>query len=195
MLTLTEELYIAEGLIRKCYKHPTDNNVCVKICKPTTRAESRLKKELLYLTKIQKNKSTDVPYAKFLGEIDTNLGTGYLYDMVCDEKSNELSKTLEYYLNKKNSNVFNTILEKAICDLKEKMIKYKVFSNDLNARNICCKYLANGGIELIIVDGMGHRDFLPLADYIKYFAKKKVNRWFDKSDFYTSLAINCSGDY
>lgn len=35
-------------------------------------------------------------------------------------------------------------------------------------------------MEMIIIDGIGHRDFFPLADWFVYFARKKVNRAFEK---------------
>ena len=37
--------------------------------------------------------------------------------------------------------------------------------------------------ELIIIDGIGHRDFFPLADWFNYFSKKKVERTFKRWKF------------
>lgn len=190
MITLNESLYIAEGLIRKCYKHPTDENLCIKVCKLEDRAQNRFKKEIIYLTKIQKKQKNNIPYSRYLGTVETNLGTGHLYDLICDEATNELSKTLEFYLKNDNDELFQKKLEKAVFKLKDDMIHHKVFSNDLFSRNICCKIHKDDSIELIIVDGMGHRDFIPLADHITHFAKKKVNRWFEKSDFYTNGKVH-----
>ncbi len=187
MLVLTEDLFIAEGLVKKCYSHPSNINLCVKLCKPENKATKQLKKELNYLNKIQKKDCGNLSFpffSKFLGTVKTNLGEGYLYDLVFDETTGNNSKTLEFYLNNKNSNDFDTELKKAIDTLKNQMISNKVFANDLIARNICCKILRDNTLQLVIVDGMGHRDFFPIAEYLPYFAKKKVERRLSKSDFY-----------
>lgn len=190
MLVLTEDLFIAEGLIKKCYHHPSNTKLCVKICKSVDTAKINHEKELNYLNKIQKKDWSNLSshlFSKFLGTTKTNLGEGYIYDLVFDEVNGKKSKTLEFYVNNNNSAEFDTELQKSIETLKNQMIKSKVFARDLVARNICCKVLKNGSVQLVIVDGMGHSDFIPVAEHLHYFAKKKVNRSFNKSDFYPYL--------
>jgi hypothetical protein len=69
------------------------------------------------------------------------------------------------------------------------MIKHKIFTRDLRSRNICCRIInEKNDIELVIVDGIGHRDFFPLADWFDFFSRKKVERTFDKWKF------NCLND-
>lgn len=190
MLVLTEDLFIAEGLVKKCYSHPTETSLCIKICKPLDTAQINHEKELHYLNKIQKKNWNHLSFpffSRFLGTTKTNLGEGYIYDLVFDEVNGKKSKTLEFYVNNNNSAEFDTELQKSIETLKNQMIKSKVFARDLVARNICCKILKDNTIQLIIVDGMGHRDFIPVAEHLHFFAKKKVNRSFNKSDFYPYL--------
>jgi hypothetical protein len=187
MIILDESLFIAEGLVKKSYLHPSNTKLCIKLCKPIHKAKVHLEKELQYLNKIQKKNLKNLSYpffSNFLGTTETNLGKGYLYDLVYDETTNEKSRTLEFYLNNNNSSTFNIKLEQSIEVLRNEMIVNKVFAHDLVARNICCKVLKNGDLQLVIVDGMGHRDFFPVADYLSYFAKKKIDRRFIKSDFY-----------
>lgn len=90
---------------------------------------------------------------------------------------------MEYYLLHSNK-ISDYKLESALIALKKMMIKYRVFTRDLRSRNICCR-LINGDndIELIIIDGIGHRDFFPLADWFNYFSKKKVERTFKRWKF------------
>ena len=63
------------------------------------------------------------------------------------------------------------------------MTIHKVFTRDLRSRNLCCKILKNNSIQIIIIDGIGHRDFFPFADLFNYFSKKKVDRTFKKWHF------------
>lgn len=189
MITLTTKNYISEGLARKCYTHPNNPNLCIKIGKPEIE-ESHLYKEINYFRKI-KNKDTTkfnyLFYSKYHGEITTNLGKGFVYDLIKDETTDEISLTLRHYLEMKNSPITDQNLKKALDLLKGQMIQHKIFVGDLRARNICCKILNNNSIEFIVVDGLGHRDFFPLADWFHYFARKKVERRFLKAQL-NSLA-------
>jgi hypothetical protein len=184
MLTLNEGHYIGEGEIRFCYYHPDNQNLCVKIPRKNTTRNYTLK-EIKYFNKLSKrnNKYTYKFYSDFQGEELTNLGLGQKFDLIRDYSSNEVSKTLEYYLLHSNK-ISDYKLESALIALKKMMIKYRVFARDLRSRNICCR-LINGDndIELIIIDGIGHRDFFPLADWFNYFSKKKVERTFKRWKF------------
>jgi hypothetical protein len=181
MIQLEDKHYIGEGEIRFCYEHPEDKNLCIKIPRPeTTRAYTN--KELLYFKKLSRRNKAKYQYpfySDFHNEVKTNLGLGQVFDLVRDETTGNISKTLEYYL-MESKVVPDEQIESALSDLKQHMTKYKVFTRDLRSRNICCKLKNNNSIELIIIDGIGHRDFFPLADWFHYFSKKKVDRTFTR---------------
>lgn len=184
MINLHDAHYIGEGEIRFCYEHPNDKDLCVKIPRQETTREYT-NKELLYFKKLSKRDKTKYKYpfySDFHNEVETNLGLGQVFDLVRDETNEEISKTLEHYLTNP-SDIKDDQLKLALADLKQQMIKYRVFTRDLRARNICCKVKQNGDIELVIIDGIGHRDFFPFADWVNYFSKKKIDRTFTKWHF------------
>ena len=184
MIYLEKNHFIGEGEIRFCYEHPLNDQFCVKIPRVET-TRDYTEKELKYFKKLSKRSKVNFQfpfYADFRQEIETNLGLGQVFDLVRDETTNEISKTLEYYLTKDNS-IDDNKLEDALKILKKQMIKHKVFTRDLRARNICCRIKNDGTVELVTVDGIGHRDFFPFADWFYYFSKKKVNRTFKKWHF------------
>lgn len=184
MVNLSNNNYISEGEIRACYEHPEDRNLCIKIPKPEVSREYTYK-EILYYKKINKRRRSNgkyLFYSNFIGEIETNLGLGQMFDLVRDETTGKISKTLEYYLNK-DTFLTDSQLDKALLHLKKQMIDHKIFARDLRARNICCKLKRDNIIELVIIDGIGHRDFFPFADYSTFFARKKIERTFEKWHF------------
>lgn len=190
MIQLSKENYIAEGLERKCYYHPTEVNLCVKIGKAGVDPK-RLDLEIDYFNKINKRDSKKYSYpfySDFYGKETTNYGIGYIYDIVRDEKSNNLSLTLRDYLEMPDSPIKDEVIVTALECLKTQMIKHKVFVGDLRARNLCCKILKDNSIQLIVIDGIGHRDFFPFADYFRYFAKRKVERRFIKANLHSLVA-------
>ncbi|WP_346881181.1 YrbL family protein [uncultured Algibacter sp.] len=191
MIQIKKDHYIGEGLARTCYCIPDDNHLCVKIGKPDVEV-SHLYKEINYYKKIKHNDISkfDYPfYAKYHGEVETNLGTGFVYDLIRDETTQNISLTLRQYLQMEDSPFPDSVFIKGLNRLRHQMIKHKVFVGDLKARNVCVKVLKNNTVELIVVDGLGHRDFFPLADWFHYFAKKKVSRRFLKAKFHSLSAL------
>lgn len=184
MIQLNDSHYIGEGEIRFCYEHPHDKQLCIKIPRVETTREYT-NKELLYFKKLLKRNKTKYKYpfySDFDKEEETNLGLGQIFDLVRDETNGKISKTLEYYLTE-NPIIEDEKLEHALSLLKKQMTKHKVFTRDLRARNICCKINKDDSVELVIIDGIGHRDFFPFADWFNYFSKKKVDRTFTKWHF------------
>jgi len=190
MIEIKDEHYIAEGLARKCYYHPDDTNLCIKVGKPEIEVK-HLYKEIHYFDKIKHKDITKYAYpfyANYLGEVTTNLGVGFVYDLIKDETTKNISLTLRHYLEMPDAPFSDGMFVKGLDLLKQQMITHKVFVGDLRARNICVKILKDNTFQLIIIDGIGHRDFFPLADWFHYFAKKKVERRFLKANLHSLTA-------
>lgn len=185
MINISAKHYIGEGDIRTCYEHPENKFLCIKIPKPHVK-EEYTNKELRYFKKIKKHTKNDSSfYSDYRGEVSTNLGIGQTFDLIRDESTGKISKTLEFYLLQNQQTIPISKLEKALSVLKDQMLKYKVFTRDLRARNICCKKLNENKIELVIIDGLGHSDFFPFADYVTYFSKRKLIRSYHRWHFNT----------
>ena len=182
-----EEDYIAEGMYQVCYRHPENKKICIKISKPNA-VIPRVEKELKYYKQLNKRKrlkNRNSFFAKYLKTIDTNLGVGLSYDFITDEVSGEVSKTLEYYLLHPEAKMSIEILQQKYEGLIASLIDCKVMAVDLWARNICCQRMMDGDIRLVIIDGLGHRDFLPLVDWFSYFTRKKLYRRMRKNHMTT----------
>lgn len=155
--------------------------MCIKVPGPKITREYTFK-EILYFRKIAKRNKSKYAYqfySDFYDEAETNFDLGQIFDLIRDETTGNISQTLEFYILKSNT-IADDKLEKALLELKQQMTKHKVFTRDLRARNICCKLKKDDSIELVIIDGIGHRDFFPFADWFHYFSKKKVERTFTK---------------
>ncbi len=182
MIEISDEHYIGEGGFQKCYIHPNDGNLCVKISKPRIRKNARIEGELKYYSKIQKKDTTKFEYvffARYFGEVETNLGKGYVYDLIKDEITQGISLTLADYLQMPNSPIPEKKLIEGLDRLKQQLIINKILVRDLTGKNICCKVLKDTSIELIVVDGVGHKDIIPLVDWIQFFTKMKIEHVFN----------------
>lgn len=103
--------------------------------------------------------------------VETNIGTGYVFDLVADS-DNQPSKTLEYYLNQPNIE----LLAGPLLNLKDYLIQNLVITKEIKARNIAC--INNNGVieSCVIVDDIGNTEFIPFSDYFTLLAKRKINR-------------------
>ena len=145
MIEIRDTHYISEGLARKVYLHPENNDLCIKIGKPGVDIH-HLYKEIKYYHKIKNKDSSKFGYmfyVKYHGEIETNIGTGFVYDLIKDETTKNISLTLRHYLEMSNSPFSDEKFVKGLDRLKFEMIKNKIFVGDLRARNICVKLLNN----------------------------------------------------
>ena len=69
---------------------------------------------------------------------------------------------------------------KVLAEFRSWMERHSVFAN-FHHDNICAKRLADGSIRLIAIDGIGHHEFIPVSDYIPFFARRKLRRSFKKN--------------
>jgi len=178
MIIIKEEDFIGEGGFQKCYAHPNDKNFCIKVITKDINT-TRLGYEIKYIKKISKRSFNKIEYpffSKYYKKIETNIGTGYIYDLVRDEDTGEVSKTMADYLLDETPKFSDETLQQAFDKLLTLMIKHRVIANDLYSNNICCKVLKNGTIEMILIDGLGHKDLIPFAEWFRFLTKQKVER-------------------
>ncbi len=181
MIEIEEKHYIGQGKLQKCYIHPDNDNLCLKIKINEQYENPRVNREVKYYKKIQKKHISAPFFAKYYGEVNTNLGVAHIYDLIKDETTNNVSLTMDDYLKMGNSPFSDELFISKLEKLKKLMIKHKIIVRDLMGKNICCKVLKNKSVELIIIDGVGHRDFIPLVEWIHFFTNRKINKIFYKN--------------
>ena len=170
--------YVAEGMYQVCYRHPESKDLCIKISKPDA-IRDRVQKELKYYKQLNKRRSLKnkkLVYSKYIETVTTNFGQGLCYEFITDEKTGDVSKTLEHYLMYPDPNIPIALLQKKYEALINYLISNRIMALDLWAKNICCQRKQDGTVNLLIIDGLGHRDFLPLVNWFSYFTKKKLHR-------------------
>ena len=176
MITIQEKYYIGEGKFQRCYVHPNNDNLCLKTKIDEQHQDPRVDREIKYYKKIQRKKKSIPFIAKYHGEENTNYGNASVFDLVRDETTNKVSLSIHDYLEMENSPFSHELFVSELIKLKKKLIKNKIIVRDLTGKNICCKILKDNSVELIVIDGVGHRDFIPLVEWIPFFTKRKINK-------------------
>ena len=170
-LEISSQHYITEGSQRLLYKHPENQDLCIKIPKEDSN-QRYVGREIKYTHKYQKKLKWLPAYH---GTIETTLGKGYIFDLVTN------------YDGSVAQSVQSLGGQKSLEGLKEKVEElYQVYLNqgivvsDMHSGNLVAKKITETEYELWIVDGIGNSDFLKVCDISKYFLKKKLIRKFGR---------------
>jgi hypothetical protein len=172
-VSLSAQLFVAEGTDRKCFRHPDKSNLCIKVLHPERRA-GRFWREIRYYSSLRRRGADLQHLSRFHGLVDTNLGKGAVFDLVLDDDA-RVSKSLDHYLDQ-NDRGFNDWVVGEIENLKQNLYQEWIVFHDLNPTNILVKRLGFDDFSLVVIDGIGHNHSIPLASYSRLLARKKITR-------------------
>jgi hypothetical protein len=179
MLILTDENFMARGTLRRCYTHPHEQGLCVKVSDATLLAIKRQQRELAYYDSLQKRNVSLHYISQYKGEVQTNLGPGYLYERIHSE-SGETAQTLTDLVSQRPD--LHPQLFEELQRLASYLVQNRVFFHDVLGKHILCPLHTGGkGEEVIsmkIVDALGDTVLIPVLNYIKPLAESKIiRRW------------------
>lgn len=171
-IKLHQRGYITEGSQRLIYTHPDNPELCIKIPKEESN-QRYVSREIKYTKKYQ-DKVSCIP--AFHGTIHTDLGMGYVFDLV-KNYDGSVSQTLRDYA---DGGADMTIIRQKIEQLYALFLEKHIIVSDLHAGNILVRHTTNSDYELWIVDGLGNSDFIKICDISYFFHKKKLMRKFTR---------------
>jgi hypothetical protein len=191
-LQLSPPLFVAEGTDRKCFRHPDDDSRCVKVLHPDTEA-ARFWREIRYYSRLQRRCADFRHLTPYRGLIETNLGKAAVFDLVLDDDG-RISRSLAYYL-AENDRRFNDWVVDEVEQLKQNFYDQWIVFHDLNPTNILVKRLGFDEFRLVVIDGIGHNRFIPLASYSAAFARKKLVRVWNRRyrQWYATFPLGARG--
>lgn len=165
---------VGKGKRRECHVHPQDHNLCIKIVVAGDNKETL--RENAYYGFLEKRNILWTNLPRYYGEVETNLGAGYVFELIRDYDDN-ISKTLEYYLSSSKETESNYHgLSQALPLLKEYLIQHRIMTMELRPKNIAYRKTSDSEGILILVDNIGNSDFIPICRYVQFLATNKINR-------------------
>lgn len=174
LVNIDENLFIAKGMGRKCYIHPNDTNLCIKI--PTPRGERSANRERRYFKRLHlygKNMEMIADYRK---SIKTDIGNGDIFELIRDSDGS-ISKSLGYYLSLNASDINEQITEQ-IEALRVYLSTEYILISDLGSENILLQKDSNGNLKLIVIDGIGDNNQVPFLEFVKPLGlKRSAKKW------------------
>lgn len=187
-MELNESLFFAKGTTRKCFYHPDNEGLCIKI--PMTDQGDRnkgIKKAVLrenkFYKKLQKRNINWQHLSQYKGDIETNLGIGSVYQLIRDDNGH-ISQSLESYFETNNCYGVKcnhcvkkkcNVISRELNNLHTYMQQNKILTTSLLPRNIVVKKESDA-VKLVIIDDIGSSEFIPLSELTAKLTKNKINR-------------------
>lgn len=174
IVSLDDGLLLGEGTKRKCFMHPEDSGICIKIV--SERGRRSAVREIRYLKKLHQRGKSLAHIADFRGTIQTNLGVGDLYEIVRDFDG-KVSKNIGYYLNLGDQGMTSKIVS-AIEDLRVYLSQNLILFSDVRSDNLLVKRYSDGTVKLIIIDGIGDNNQIQIVDYFRPLVLRRcIRKW------------------
>ena len=172
-IDLTPELFVAEGTDRQCYRHPEHPDRCIKVLHADRRG-GRQQREIGYFRSLQRRRVDFTHLTSYHGVVETSLGKGAVFELVCDDDG-RVSTSLAVRLAADDAG-FERWAVAEIERLKQNFFDQWIVFHDLNPTNLLVQRLGYDSFRLVVIDGIGHNHFLPLASFSARFARKKIRR-------------------
>lgn len=191
VLELTDQLFFSQGKNRQCYIYPDDDRLCVKVLHEHSPVKTQ-QRETRYFNYLNK-RGTDWDMVVPLKEmVPTNRGLGAVFELLRDY-DHQVSRSLEYYMLQKNSEL-DALIVSELKRLKKYLLEEIIIFRDLNPLNLLLQQVKPGEYRLMVVDGIGHNDFLPICQMSQHFGREKIKRtWNRKLDYWFSRYDNIFG--
>lgn len=191
-MKLTNNDLLAEGGRRFVYINPEDKTKLIKIVKQEG-IDKKLKKLKFYKRfrpkkvidentedynayKIYNKKSENIFnfIPKLYGYIDTNLGKGLITEYICNYDGT-CSISLKDYI---KINGVDKEIWKSLKVLYKELLDSCLITRELKDFNIVIQIKSDGSKKLYIIDGFGNQEFIPISNYIKFIARRKIRKHF-----------------
>ena len=173
-LTLSDEFFIGMGGRQKTFIHPLDPSKCVKIAYSGNIRD--VEKELRYRRICEDHLKNSLLITKYFGTVQTNFGTGYVYERVRDYDGNT-SKDLGVFLRDADvGKIPVQTVENVLMKFKEDFLRECIVTVDRNTANFMVQESPKGVYQVRIVDNIGTPVLIPLVYYFHFAAEWKARR-------------------
>ena len=203
---LTEELLIGKGGRKDVYINPKNPAQCIKI---NARGDNDHRVEMNYRkSRERRNLPPSALMVSYFGAVETNLGTGYVFERIMDYDGTN-SKTIEELIKlelkarNENSSVRKLLgadkefpkITNVLLRFRKELFRDNVIIADMWPHNYMVQFDTPSDWRVRIVDDFGTSSWIPIMYYIDYFGAKHVRRYWCKfirriTELYPGLLTN-----
>lgn len=187
MLILDDARLIASGEVRHCFEHPADRGLCLKIVHDPGRRKDH-RRELKAFTRIGRRLAGHPrpPVSRYFGPVRTDRGPADAFELIREPTTGDIAPTLHEV---RRDRFQRPALADALNRWRREMRRLMIPFRDAHNRNFVCVRRAAGGFDVVLVDGVGHSDALPLVDWFPPLMRRKIDRHLRRNRLHTTGSI------
>lgn len=164
---------IGKGNSKICYLNPNNPLTCFKISKKEKCKE--IKRDIRFFTSINKKKILSKYLPKYYGSFEDSRFIGYEQELFWNKEGTAMT-VLQFLTVASDQQIQD--LENELEKLKNELFR---LNSDLAPSNIAIQLDQFGKItRMVIIDGIGSSELIPIAKLIPLFGKLKLNREWTK---------------
>ena len=177
-IDLSNAVLIGTGDHKKVFIDPADTHKCIKVLFRTP--DEDLERELKYRKIREKRGLKSKLLTTYFGTVETNFGTGYVFEHVIDFDGST-SRTLAQLL--KNA-VADTrlvpVVTKVMCVFKAMWFEELISVSNVEPGNFMVQRYSETDFTVRIIDNIGSSAFIPLPYYFDCVAKFRTKKYWNR---------------
>ena len=170
-LILTDDLKLGDGNHKVVYAHPSDRNLCVKLL--FTTPDSDFDREMKYRRALGKRAESMTLLTKYYGEIETNLGVGYVFERVIDFDGSNSRTVLDHIQNPRDTNDLIDLL----LQFKRAFIGERFVAAGMDPDNFMVRRISERERRIKIIDNIGTSAKFPILYYSDFLMEKRARKY------------------
>lgn len=178
-INLTKEDILGKGFHKTTYVHPKKKHLCIKIVHSTP--DTDLDREMAYRSALKFCKKEKSSLTAYHGTVETNLGTGYIFDRVINFDGTaciDFKYLLEYPQEAEDK--LGTKLFDIFAAFRDLMLKEYVVVSDTDPVNFMIQRTSPSTYIFKIVDNIGTPALIPLVYYLDFLAIKRSRKYWQR---------------
>ena len=169
---------LGKGAEKVVYRHNEYPNRCIKICSKNN-ARSIIR-EIEYFKFLNKHQIEASFIPKFYEAFENQDCIGFIQESFVDKQNGGSFDSVSLLYDYISSPVSDlTEVLKLLDELKDEMIHKNIIISDLHGWNFF-RVVEDGRARLVIIDGYGSPEILPLPQYICFLGRLKIERQWKK---------------
>lgn len=174
-IILREDALVGMGGHKKVYIDPRDDRRCIKILFKADDVDWR--RELQYREVRARRGMASCLLPEYYGQVDTNLGTGYVFERIVDYDGKN-SRDLRSVMLKIEKEPNHDLVEYGLSAFLRSMLAERIITTNVEYENFLVQMVTEAHGKMRIVDNIGTHSRFPLILYIDDFARSHIKRYF-----------------
>lgn len=177
-IDLSDAVLIGTGDHKKVFISPADMRKCIKVLFRTP--DEDLERELAYRKSREKRGLKSKLLTTYFGTVETNLGTGYVFEHVVDYDGSTSKTLAQLFKNAAADKRLIPEVTQVMCKFKAMCFEELISVSNVEPGNFMVQRYSENDFTIRIIDNIGSSAFIPLPYYFDCVAKFRTKKYWNR---------------